>query len=355
MSVASTTIAQGAFSDPRVLYLAQIAGYADGVDTAVGKLARLWGRCTHLQADVVSAVEVRACLGPRGDEHLVEAGLGELVPGGVRVKGRYDNATGRDRFAWYAEGDLKKSGRAVGGRNRAANAPRDERGRLLPRAMLLDTSNDTSNTQQGHTPGAELVPMLVTLESSNIQQPALLESPGVQHHQHHQVQEQEHPDRTLSLGSGSTPSGLPGSGAEDRAEHDQAPPPTEPPPGMALAMPRGWKPEPEPDLDRFAVELGVDIEAELVKLRGRGECQLDWQARWRWWLGHAITFARTSRKQAKPSPPNADREARAAAARREAIERSRAEIASLDEAAARDRAEVARLAAEAQTKLRGAG
>lgn len=130
MSVASTTIAQGAFGDSRVLYLAQLAGYADGVDTALGKLARLWGRCTYLQTDVLPVREVRACLGPQGDEHLVEAGLGELVEGGVRVKGRFDNASGRDRFAWYAETPAKKDGRSAGGRARVAGAKRGPDGKF---------------------------------------------------------------------------------------------------------------------------------------------------------------------------------------------------------------------------------
>lgn len=327
MSVASTTIAQGAYSDPRVLYLAQIAGYADGVDTALGKLARLWGRCTHLQTDVVSPIEVRACLGPRGDEHLVEAGLGELVPGGVRVKGRFDNNTGRDRFVWYAETAAKKSGRAVGGRTRAAGAARDQLGRMV-----------SSKTQQ--------TPML---EPSNVQHPTLLDGDSDQQAQHVQVQVQDQ-DQTLSLGSESSPSGLPGSGAIVGADHG-ARPPGEPPVGWALEMPSGWTPAPEPELEREAAELGVDLAAELRKLRDRGERRVDWQLRWRTWLNHALAFAR---KQVKPAP-NQDRAAREAAARRAAIEADRAQNARLAAAAAKDRAAVAEATAQLAANLRGAG
>ncbi|HVK84395.1 MAG TPA: hypothetical protein VM513_09830, partial [Kofleriaceae bacterium] len=110
---------------------------------------------------------------------------------------------------------------------------------------------------------------------------------------------------------------------------------------------------PEPELEREAADLGLDVAAELRKLRDRGERRVDWQARWRTWLGHAIAFAR---KQAKPAPaPSPDRASRAAAERRAEIERDRAENARLAAAAARDRADVAQLAAAAQTKLRGAG
>jgi len=344
VSVASTTIAQGAYSDPRILYLAQLAGYVDGVDAALGKLARLWGRCTHLQTDVVSPIEVRACLGPRGDEHLVAAGLGELVPAGVRVKGRLDNTTGRDRFAWYAETPAKKDGRAAGGKARAAGAERGPGGKFAGTSKSQQINQQTSNAE----PAADL---LEFAGSSNRQQPGQLDQRHGQQTQHSQLQEQDQ-DQTLSLGSGSSPSGLSDPPNHARADLG-APSPDEPPPGMALEMPRGWTPAPEPELEREAADLGLDVAAELRKLRDRGERRVDWQARWRTWLGHAIAFAR---KQAKPAPaPSPDRASRAAAERRAEIERDRAENARLAAAAARDRADVAQLAAAAQTKLRGAG
>jgi hypothetical protein len=123
---------------------------------------------------------------------------------------------------------------------------------------------------------------------------------------------------------------------------------------MALEMPLAWAPAPEPELEQQARALGIDLVAELRKLRDRGERRVDWQARWRTWLTHAIAFAR---KQAKPSstPASPDRAARADAERRAAIERDREENARRAAAAARDRDAVRAAAAATQAKLRGAG
>lgn len=157
-------------------------------------------------------------------------------------------------------------------------------------------------------------------------------------------------DQTLSLGSESSPSGLPDPGTSVRADLG-APPPAEPPPYLATEMPPGWAPEPAPELDREAAKLGVDVNLELVKLRAAGERRVDWQQRWRMWLGHAITFAR---KQ-QPAAPNPDRAARAAAERRAAEERESAERTRRDAKAVADRGEVAKQAQLALATLRGVG
>lgn len=165
-----------------------------------------------------------------------------------------------------------------------------------------------------------------------------------------QAEADQDQDQTLSLGSESSPSGLPDPGTSVRADLD-APPPSEPPPGWATEMPPGWSPGPEPELDREAAKLGVDLNLELVKLRAAGERRVDWQQRWRVWLGHAITFAR---KQ-QPAAPNPDRAARAAAGRRAAEDRESAERARRDAKAVADRDEVTRQAQLALATLRGAG
>lgn len=142
---ASVTIHHKAFGDPRVAYLARLGGYADGVDSALGKLARLWSVCTELGSDTPALEQIRACLGgPKGDEWLVESGLGERLSNGmVRVRGRRDD-NGKDRIGWKAELDVR---RQQGGRARASNAQRDAKGRLLPKRLLdrqLDNAGPAS-------------------------------------------------------------------------------------------------------------------------------------------------------------------------------------------------------------------
>jgi len=131
MSLASVTIAHVAFSDPKVAFLAQLAGYADP-EHALGKLAKLWGRCTFLGTDRPDVIEIRACLGrANGEEHLIACGLAErLEDGTIRVKGRVaDN--GADRFAWFQP----PAQQAAAGRARVDGAPRDAKGRLMKRAQ----------------------------------------------------------------------------------------------------------------------------------------------------------------------------------------------------------------------------
>lgn len=118
----SVTIHHSAFADARIRYLGELAGYSHM--EALGRCAMLWSRCTELQTGgVIPVAEVRACLGPRGEEHLVEAGLGERIESGVvRVKG----CSGR--IEWFST-----EGQQTGGRSRAATAMRDSLGRMLPK------------------------------------------------------------------------------------------------------------------------------------------------------------------------------------------------------------------------------
>ncbi len=131
---ASVTIHHKAFSDPRIAYLGQLAGYS--VDEALGRLARLWSVCTERQLWTPDPREIRACLGPKGDALVVEAGLAELLPdGAIRVRGC------EGRIEWFG----KLPGQQVeAGKARAAAAPRDARGRMLPKSAgpALDPALD---------------------------------------------------------------------------------------------------------------------------------------------------------------------------------------------------------------------
>jgi len=127
--LASVTIHYKALGDPRLLCLANLAGYADGADSALAKMTRLWSVCTFRQTDTPDVREIRACLGPRGEEHLVACGLGddhttdaELAPGVVRVRGC------EGMIEWFGEQPAQQ---VKAGKRRAATARRDQRGRLL--------------------------------------------------------------------------------------------------------------------------------------------------------------------------------------------------------------------------------
>lgn len=180
--------------------------------------------------------------------------------------------------------------------------------------------------------------------------------PAGERHEHVTDVRDPDPDPDLlSLGSESPPSGLPDPGALVSADLE-APPPDEPPPGMELELPAGWRPAPDAVLERRAAEIGVDLEAELRKLhdhcRARGTTSSDWQASWRgWWCERAFEFAR--RKPAHAAPPaKSDRAARELAATRAREDRERQERAAQVAGAKRDRAEVEQQAAAALDALR---
>lgn len=127
---ANVTIHHSAFSDRRIAYLGELAGYS--TMEALGRLAALWSRCTELQTDRPGIPEIRACIGPRGDQLLIECGLGEIEGGEVRVRG----CTGRTE--WYGEVGPGAPRQTAGGKARASNAQRDAKGRLLPSSNVRD-------------------------------------------------------------------------------------------------------------------------------------------------------------------------------------------------------------------------
>jgi hypothetical protein len=147
---ASVTVHHSAFGSERIMRLAELAGY--NVHEARGRMALLWSVCTELQTDgVLTAARVRACIGDQGDAHLVEAELAErLENGDIRVKG----CTGR--IEWFGD---QQDGRSAGGKSRAAGAPRDAKGRLLPRSLqqiqVDSSSNQLSESDQDSLSGSD--------------------------------------------------------------------------------------------------------------------------------------------------------------------------------------------------------
>lgn len=115
---ASVTIEHSAFSDRRIAYLGEHAGYSHM--EALGRMATLWSRCTELLTDKPGTAEIEACIG-RDEALLLKSGLGELTPEGVRVRGC------QGRTEWYA--DIHERNRK-GGEVRATTAARTQRGRF---------------------------------------------------------------------------------------------------------------------------------------------------------------------------------------------------------------------------------
>lgn len=146
------TVRTKALGDRRLVRLALLATYPGGDDEALGKMTRLWALCAEQQTDTPEVRHIRACLGPRGEEHLVESGLGDdkhrdpkLDEGVVRVRGC-------DETDWfYAR--LEQQGQTEAGRVRAALAERDAAGRFIP-----DRPPDRSWTSQ--TPASDHSPDL---------------------------------------------------------------------------------------------------------------------------------------------------------------------------------------------------
>lgn len=154
---ASVTVHHKAFGDDRITRFAELAGYSRY--EALGRLVALWSVCTELQTKgVVTRLRVRACLGARGDEFLVESDLAETIDSGdVRVRGCHD------RHDWYG---AQPSQQREAGRKRAAGAQRDARGRLIRAGAPLDTS-DTSAPPADRPPLPHPIPKpLVALDAS---------------------------------------------------------------------------------------------------------------------------------------------------------------------------------------------
>jgi hypothetical protein len=223
---ANVTISHLAFADRRISYLGELAGYSHM--EALGRLACLWSRCTELQTDTPGALELKAALGPRGEQALIESGLGQRLPTGeIRVRGC------DGRIEWF---EAQAGKRAAGGRARAAGAKRDQRGRLLASSVTSELDNA----------GRLLDP---AIQQPNIAGPA-----------------------TSSATSRSDSDSDPNSGERER---DPAPPPPKPPgtPEPRLSRASVTTPDPEIKARRHLVAWGLD---ELNRIRARVAERFGW-------------------------------------------------------------------------------
>lgn len=107
--MSSVRIEDDAFGDLRYERLARECGLADA-DHARGKMARLWRQCTAEKRYSLAVEDVQAVLGDNAVTGLVASRLGEVVNGGIRIKGT------KGRIEWLEK--LRKNGKfgKLGGR-----------------------------------------------------------------------------------------------------------------------------------------------------------------------------------------------------------------------------------------------
>ncbi len=137
------TIESTVWGDPRYERLASLLGVHKY--EAIGRMAHIWAWATEIEQDVVTDGDLAILLGKETEiavRALVESRLGEVVDGGVRVKG----CTGR--IEWLGK---MREGKRKGGRERAKTAKRSG-GRFAantPKSSPAATSTKLVDDQQG--------------------------------------------------------------------------------------------------------------------------------------------------------------------------------------------------------------
>ncbi len=129
-----------AWGDIRFATLARLLGLADA-DHALIKVARIWSWQTeHFSADnptyEVDADTIESVLGPGGPAAIVRAKLADETPNGYRIRGT------EGQIEWC---ESLSSKRQQAGEKRAKDAPRDERGRLLPKTRKPDNTESSKS------------------------------------------------------------------------------------------------------------------------------------------------------------------------------------------------------------------
>lgn len=142
------TVTPDAMRSARFGTLARVCGLADE-DHARGKMLRLWDQCLEEQTYVLPIDDVVSVLGEQAIDGLARARLGELVEGGVRIRGT------EGRIEW--KGELRGKA-AAAGTKRAAGAPRDARGRLLPSDHQRQSSGSPAVTSRSDVGAAAELP-----------------------------------------------------------------------------------------------------------------------------------------------------------------------------------------------------
>lgn len=133
---ASVRVEDQAFADERYTTLARLAGLADA-DHARGKMLRLWRQCTDHHTQILPVEIVETVLGADASGHLVKSGLGEVVEGGIRIRG----TKGRIEWLQKARKNGKKGGLAKANHSlsvRLANEEKEKEDLLSPDLKAAD-------------------------------------------------------------------------------------------------------------------------------------------------------------------------------------------------------------------------
>lgn len=130
-----------------------IAGYSAA--EAKGRLIDLWAQCLEEKSELLSDRHVRAHLGPRGVEALIEAGLGERMGDWVRVRGAKEEIAQLDRRqeaarkAGQASGRVRaQSGEAIGPESTRTNTERDVQRHVDPTSTLSQLDVNSTSTSK---------------------------------------------------------------------------------------------------------------------------------------------------------------------------------------------------------------
>lgn len=167
---ASVRIEDEAFSCERYEDLATAAGLADA-DHARGKMARIWRQCTLETRHILPVATITRILGPRGVEALVEARLGEVVDGGVRIcgtKGRVEwlKKLRKNRKFGKLGGRPKKNPNGLSDKATKVSGGADPKTLLTPTPVLTPTPTPTKSEERESAAQAPLAPSLLDVEQA---------------------------------------------------------------------------------------------------------------------------------------------------------------------------------------------
>lgn len=241
--MASVRVEDDAFSDTRYEVLAKACLLADA-DHARGKMLRIWRQCTAEGRYVLSADDVEVVLGENGITGLERARLGVRVDGGIRIKGT------EGRIEWLAK--LKENAKK-GGEAKAAKRQADE-------SAKRHTDESAKRQPIGSQNSCPLTLTLTPTPESSI--PV---------------------NRPSKSASGKTAS------RESKS--------------VKSLLPESWTPPPE--LELTAQRQGINLAAEVSKLRDWAKAnavrKADWDAVARNWIRKAVEDLERVRGQARPA------------------------------------------------------
>jgi hypothetical protein len=150
---ANCTVHHEMHSDRRFDLLAQLAGWSR--PEACWRMVELWSRCTALQTDRPPPAEIRIHLGLEGERLLVDAALGERLPGGaIRVLGGGLTGGDTDRFGWYEPLSTRAAAGGLARAEQVRQSGRAARGRFAPAGTSDPPATDQRSTSATSDPPA---------------------------------------------------------------------------------------------------------------------------------------------------------------------------------------------------------